>query len=870
MMSRPRSSRPRPTPAHIPTHLAHTAFGVLAAVGWLLLPTVTGAGVSGHVTGAGERVAGVDGERSARAAAGGQVVGAAAGERFVGAAEGGQGAGPGGTELFMGTALGGRGGERGAVGRPVETVGGGESAAPGASAQPMGAALSGQGLEAGLSGQRVEAGVDGRFTDAAVGDRRRPGSADRDRPAPRTTGGQPVHPASGERPAEPADAHQPASATTDKPRARPASGEQAAVSVVPDRSARPTTGRQPSHPGHEHLSGPAAADQPGVPVTAGRHGVARGSVAAANGESSGVDLILPVAAAGAAIAVATYSYVRRKRRAAARTTPTGTFEPPVASLPDLRRRAERLLVETDDSVRTSAEELGFATAVWAGRAAGVPDAEGPTSHGDTETSAESPGHHGHTAPSSASPARGSASGPEAGTHEETSTEPDSTGPDAAGPDAAGPAGHEAIEPREEGTSPAHSNQPDAEASSAAHPNRPTPDKPAAARSDKPGAEVPAAATRSNEADAMKAAGVLWGRSRGGTGALDPAKAYAETPAARDAVMPFAEALADAGGELAGAFRAAQRLDEEAGALSPDEERALWEEILTRCTTAQRRLDTATPAFDQLRSLERDITPALEYAEARFRELTGRTATATTTLAALRDGYAPAASLSVAGHVEQAKDRLVFATTELNRARQAAYPGDLETAAVHLRAAEGAIHQADVLVTGVERLAAELARAAATTQEGAPSTGSYDDPLDALCRQGRWVLPAHSAVAAATDFVTTHRGAIGVKARTRLAEARRHQAAGPGVDRVPDLMASDAVHAQRALALAREARGLAEEDVRRYENPYGGPVGGGLAGAVLGGIILAEAPGDDGPVHPRGPACYGGTATRARRAVDGHF
>lgn len=687
-------------------------------MGWLLLPTVTGAGVSGQVAGVGEQVAGVRiGERSVRAAVGGPVVGASADERFVGTVRGGQGAGPGGTELFRVTAMG---------------------------------------------GQVVE---------------------------------------------------------------------------------------------------------PAAPVSVRGPGASGGSGAVADGESSGVDLILPVAAAGAAIAVSAYSLVRRRRRAESRTTPTGTFEPPVAPLTDLRRRAERLLVGTDDSVRTSAEELRFAAAAWAGRAA--------------------------------------------------------------------------REPYEENLAAPRSNKPT--------PNKPTPNKPAAlhchkpdaenrvaARSSEPDAEKPAAA-RSNEPDARKAAGVPSGRSREGAGALDPAMAYAETPAARDAVMPFVEALADADGELARAFRAGQLLDEEAGTLSPDEERALLEEILTRCTTAQRRLDTATPAFDQLRALERDINPALECAEARFRELTGRTATAATTLTALRDGYAPTACLPVAGHIEQAKDRLVFATTELNRARQAAYPGDLATAAVHLRAAEGAIDQADVFVTGVERLAAELARAVATADQGAPFTGSYDDPLDVLRRRGRWLLPAHSAVAAAADFVTTHRGAVGAKARTRLAEARRHltrttpppkvieapgalvtksgtateadngtktgentgigtehrentgtgtgkevgfgaetrRATSPGVGQAPDTLASgpmacDAVHAQRALVLAQEARSLAEEDVRAYENPYGGPVGDGLTGAVLGGIIIGEAPEGGEPGHPRGPACYGGTATRGRRAVDDHF
>lgn len=410
--------------------------------------------------------------------------------------------------------------------------------------------------------------------------------------------------------------------------------------------------------------------------------------------SSATDLILPVAAAGAAAAVATYSLVRRRRRTALRTTPTSAFEEHLAPLSDLHRRGQRLLVETDDSVRTSAEELRFAAAR---------------------------------------------------------------------------SGHEAAK-------------------------------------------------------------------------------------------PYVEVLTETQGELAIAFRLRQRLDEPgegADTLSPDDERALLEEILARCTTAQRRLDAAAPGFDQLRALEREMTPALECTEARFRELTGRTATAATTLAGLRERYAPTAILPVTGHVEQAKDRLVFATAELNRARQTADTGSRETAAVHLRAAEGAVDQADVFVTGVERLAIELARAAETAKQGAPFTGPYDDPLDVLRRQGRWPLPARSAVTATADFITTHRGAVGVRARTRLTEAERH------------LARAEAEGAQRAHTLAQEARRLAEQDVRAYGNPYGGPVGDGVAGALLGGILLGEAHGG-GRGDLRGPACFGGTATRGRRAVGGQF
>ncbi|MFM9807077.1 hypothetical protein ACKI1J_05045 [Streptomyces scabiei] len=538
--------------------------------------------------------------------------------------------------------------------------------------------------------------------------------------------------------------------------------------------------------GHGPPVRPAGPARSAPPATDGRP-VTSGNAAPVDDGTSGTDLILPVAAASAAVAVAAYSLVRRRRRARTGTTPTGVFEPPAGVLPDLHHRALRLVVETDDSVRTSAEELRFAAA-RPGRAAAEPSPDRP---GDRDVA-----------------------------------EPRTDAPESPADDNEPRPGPEAEPPR----------QPDEE------------DRPVADAEPHPrgAAAEPAIA-------------------------LDPAMAFAETPAGRDAVQPFVEALADARRELRGACRAGLRLEEERGALPSDEERALLEEILTRCTTAQRRLDTATPSFDQLRALEWDITPALECAEARFRELAARTAAAATTLTELREAYVPAASLPVTGHVEQAKDRLVFATTELNRARQAAYPGDLRIAAVHLRAAEGAVDQADLFVTGVERLAAELAHAAVTAAQGARSGGPHADPFDVLGSQGLWFLPAHSAVAAAADFITTHRAAVGAPARIRLSEAERHlTGVAPKDPAGPEEGADATEDARRAHALAQEARHLAEQDVRAYGNPYGGPGGDGLAGALLGGIVLGEPPDDSGRTGPKGPACYGGTATRARRADDGLY
>ncbi|AZM55320.1 fibrillarin [Streptomyces sp. WAC 01529] len=522
-------------------------------------------------------------------------------------------------------------------------------------------------------------------------------------------------------------------------------------------------------------------------------------------ESVAGDLVLPVLAAGAAGVAATVAYRRRKKRLTTRTTPSGGWSRGAGGragkaptpLPELDKRARLLLVETDDAIRTSTEELGFATAQFG----------------------------------------------------------------------------------------------------------------------------------------------------------------------EEAVRPFDEALTYARSELTAAFRLRQELDD---AFAEDEptRRRMLEEIIARCTEADRRLDAETAGFDELRALKKNAPQALEHAETAFRQVAARTGAADETLAGLRGTYAPTASAAVLGHVEQAKDRLVFATTHLNAARQSVDAGDSGRAAVHLRAAEGAVDQAGTFVDAVDRLADELAQAAErlpgalteTEADLADARGLLEgtaagvstadlrgrvaraesvvaevrghlaagpcDPIASLRRveeadaaldaalagarerevaEGRSrallaqaLLTARSAVGAATDYVTTHRGAVGSEARTRLAEAGRllaqAQAAEDG-----DATAALAA-AQRADSLARQAHQLAERDVRGYGNPYGGPGsgggigggigdgrGGGMGGAVLGGIILGELLGGGGRrggyggggfggggFGGGGPGSFGGGGTRGRRGGGGRF
>lgn len=408
-----------------------------------------------------------------------------------------------------------------------------------------------------------------------------------------------------------------------------------------------------------------------------------------------------------------------------------------------------------------------------------------------------------------------------------------------------------------------------------------------------------------------------------------------------AAEPFTAAVAYAQNELTAAFRLRQQLDD----AYPEDDaprRRMLDEILARCAEADRRLDAESEDFDRLRALEQNAAQALAAAEAALDDVRGRMVAADAALRVMRERHAPTASAPVGDAVEQAQDRLEFAANGLGQASKAVESGDNGTAAVHVRAAEGALAQAVRLVDAVDRRARELAEAAGKlpealteteadlaeargllegTQEGVSTAalrgraaraetvsaevrqeveaGPYD-PIDALRRveeadaaldqalaearpseQGtlraralldRALLGARAATDAAADYIATHRGAVGSEARTRLAEARRR------LERARTLGEGDArtalAEAQHADALARQAQSLAENDVRGHGGygDVGGASGrgggGGLGGAVLGGIILGGMPGGGGGFEGGAPGSFGGGGTRGRMSWTG--
>ncbi|WBB63323.1 TPM domain-containing protein [Streptomyces sp. WMMC500] len=441
--------------------------------------------------------------------------------------------------------------------------------------------------------------------------------------------------------------------------------------------------------------------------------------------------------------------------------------------------------------------------------------------------------------------------------------------------------------------------------------------------------------------------------------------FATAQFGEETARPFAEAVDHARAELTAAFRLRQALDD----ASPEDDavrRTMLEEIVTRCTDANARLDAESDAFDRLRAMVSRAPEVLATAEAAAQRLPDRIGAAEGTLTDLAGAYAPAAVAAVAGNPAAARDRLQFATENLTHARTALGADDPATTAVHVRAAESAVDQAGTLVDAVERRERELREAAARladavrdiradladaqgvvrgTAAGESSAGLQgrvaraqtvlaeveqeraDGPYDPLAalrrveeadaaleeelagarereeaeRRARRLLDqalvgARSSVAAARDFVTTHRGGIGPAARTRLGEGERHL--GQAEEHAGTDPAGALRHAQRADELGREAQRLAEQDVRGFDGSYGGgpfggpygsgygrgydgPFGGGRGGmgtGMLGGIILGgmlggfggRRGGGFGGGSGRGPGSFGGGGTRGRMGGGGRF
>ncbi|MFF4956881.1 TPM domain-containing protein [Streptomyces sp. NPDC001222] len=534
--------------------------------------------------------------------------------------------------------------------------------------------------------------------------------------------------------------------------------------------------------------------------------VALGAVAGAGRDRAATgDLALPLIAAVAAVAVAVYTSVRRRRRTRTRTTPGGRV-PTVVPLDELDRRARRLLVETDDCVRTSREELRWAAAQLGDEATreyaqALEDAASELAAAFGMRQRLDEGEGGARALLEEIVARCEAAGRRLDAQ------------------AAGFDGARALE-----------------------------------RTAREALERAEARSRESVARVAKTDDTLTGlRERYALSACLPVAGHQDVAEDR---LSFAASCLHRG------RRAAERGETgDATVLLRAAEAAVGQADLLAAGVA-RLASALTAAADALpgalTAMENDIAQAA--AEPARADLRTRTAQGRVLVAELRrepGGEGVADGKNASGEETAAGEREAESSSGDETAageREAENASGDETAAGEREAEgpgtadRGALDPVGAL-RRIEDVTAGLDRASQRRPEGA----------SALDRLDRALLVARGSVGAASDYVTTHRGAVGCEARTWLAEAERrlHAAERAGTP-VSAVALSDA---READAFGRRARQLAERDVRTYGTPYGEGLWTG--GAVLGGILL-DAPHRPGAPGGGGPASYGGPGTRARR------
>ena len=380
----------------------------------------------------------------------------------------------------------------------------------------------------------------------------------------------------------------------------------------------------------------------------------------------------------------------------------------------------------------------------------------------------------------------------------------------------------------------------------------------------------------------------------------------------DATVEFRSALDVAKRNLATAFTIQQKLDDEIP--DTDADRRAWlTQILQLVDEANRGLDAKSQEFEQLRQVEKNAPQLRERLGQQRNALCTRAEATANAVAMLQQTYDPSESASVADNVSQAQSLLAFVDERLQQV-DADLAASRPSAALPLRLAEQSLAQAQTLLQAVDALAADLQRASAdlpaavtdldadlAAAEAIPQAerspqlagaiaaaqsaraqvserrprasldavatadAALEAGIEAVQQRSNHLTKVRAQLSAqltatqatietARDFIQTRRGAVGVTARTRLAEAER------AFGEAQALSASDPEAAlsgaQGALSRAQEALRLAQQDVGGFgdsgssggSGPTSGGGGSGSSssgtpasspdwGAVLGGIVL---------------------------------
>lgn len=199
--------------------------------------------------------------------------------------------------------------------------------------------------------------------------------------------------------------------------------------------------------------------------------------------------------------------------------------------------------------------------------------------------------------------------------------------------------------------------------------------------------------------------------------------FAEAQFGPDAVKDFTAAVQQAKAQLSESFKLQQQLDDHIPD-TPEQQRTWLTQIIGYSEAAIASLKDQQASFDSLRELEKNAPQAVVRIKSDAGAATQTIQDAEQKLDGLRQGYAPTALAQVQDNIAQARERLDFVGNAVSTAEERLQAGDGGQAAVAVRAAEGALGQAQKLVEAISSVDQNLAQAK-TSLEAAVSQAAQD-------------------------------------------------------------------------------------------------------------------------------------------------
>ncbi|MBT2549882.1 TPM domain-containing protein [Arthrobacter sp. ISL-65] len=182
--------------------------------------------------------------------------------------------------------------------------------------------------------------------------------------------------------------------------------------------------------------------------------------------------------------------------------------------------------------------------------------------------------------------------------------------------------------------------------------------------------------------------------------------FAEAQYGEAAVGNFTKALQEAKAHMSESFKLQQQLDDHIPD-TEEQQRSWLGEIIRRSEAALASLQEQKADFDSLRELEKNAPRALAAVDAGAAEADAKIARAEQTLAELRGKYADSALAQISDNILQAKERLTFVQNASATAREKLASGESSLAAVAVRASEESLHQTNVLLDAISKVAGNL-------------------------------------------------------------------------------------------------------------------------------------------------------------------